>query len=165
MAEAMTIDEVMENAEIKTGMSDLTSAMEQNPVMMKLVEAAETVEDLYQITKKFVKVAFDDFKKVFVQVANYFSSDKTVLADEMLDGVVGGWSLSGWFKKAANKIACVAGCVAGIGAFVGGIALGGAIAVFGGPVGVVGGIAIAGAGIAGGTALLYDSINMLKNLD
>ncbi len=165
MAEVMTIDEVMENAEIKAGMNDLTSAMEQNPVMMKLVEAAETVEDLYQITKKFVKIAFDDFKKVFSQVANYFSEDKMVLSDEMLDDVVGGWSLSGWFKKTANKIACVAGCVAGIGAVVGGILLGGILIGTSNPIGLAAGVAVAGAGLVGGTALLLDCVHMLKNMD
>ncbi len=161
--EVVTINEVMEDEKIKQGMDELVAAMEKDAATMKLVEAAETVEDLYQITKRFVKVTIEDFKKVFRQVADYFTTDKTEIADEILDDVVGGWSLSGWFKKAANKLACVAGCIAGVGAFVGGVALGGAIAFLGGPIGLVGGLAVMGAGIAGGTALLYESINMLKN--
>ncbi len=163
MAEVMTINEVLEDAKIQQGMDDLVAAMEKDAATMKLVEAAATVEDLFQITKRFIQVTFEDFKKVFHQVADYFSADKTEIADEILDDVVGGWSLSGWFKKAANKLACVAGCIAGVGAIVGGAALGGALAFLGGPVGLAGGMVVMGAGLAGGTALLYESINMLKN--
>ena len=164
MTEAMTIDEVMENEKIKAGMDDFVAAMEQDAAMMRVVEAAKSVEDMYEITKRFVKMAFEDFKKLFQQVAHYFSDDKTVLADEMLDSVVGGWSFSGLFDNIGQKLACIAGCVAGVGAFVGGIALGGVLIATANPVGLAAGMAVAGAGIAGGTALLYDSINMLKRL-
>ncbi len=164
MAEVLTIDEVMENEKIKAGMDDFVAAMEQDAAMMKVVEAAKTVEDMYEITKRFVKVAFEDFKKLFNQVAHYFSSDKTALADEMLDNVVGGWSFSSLFDNIGQKLACIAGCVAGVGAVIGGIALGGALIATANPVGLAAGLAVAGAGLAGGTAMLYDSINMLKRL-
>ncbi len=161
MAEAMTVNEFMENEEIKQGMDNLVAAMEKDAATMKLAEAAETVEDLYQITKRFVQMTFEDFKKVFRLVADYFTADKTEIADEILDDVVGGWSLSGWFKKNANKLACVAGCIASVGAIVGGLALGGAMIVFGGPIGLGLGLCTISAGLAGGVNLLSESIQML----
>ena len=165
MEHTLTFSDMMANETVHQKMDTLVEAMEKDPVMMKLAEAAQTVEDMYEITKSFIQVTFEDFKKVFHQVADYFSSDKAVLSDDILDDVVGGWSLSSWFGSAAEKIKCVAGCVGGAALMLAGIGLGMTLCIIGGPVGVGAGITVAAAGLVGGAQMIRENNTKLLHME
>ncbi len=126
------------------------AALEADPEMSLLLKAAETVEDVYEIVKRFSKATFEEVKGIFEQTVDYYKQTKAALSDEMLDYVVGG-SFSSWWNR--WKAAIVGGvvfvaCVAAgtlIGAAVGGYT--GAIA--GAAIGLVVGI------VAGSAAAKY----------
>lgn len=128
--------------------------LESVPEVNVLMKAAETVEDVYEIVKKFSKATFEQVKEIFEQAVDYYKQFKAVLTDEILDNVVGGWSFSSWWNK--NKADIIGGaifatCVIGgviIGACTGG--LGGAV------VGAAAGLVIGAA--AGGAAGLITYI-------
>lgn len=146
MADTMTYEELMNNEKMQAGMADFVESVQKDSVLMPLIEAAQTVEDMFNITKKYLQVTFAEFKNLFKQAVDYFSADKVALADEMLDDVVGGWSLSGWFKSNVEKIKCV-------GAIVGAFALGAAVGVLGGMMIGVGGPIGGLLGVAGVVAV------------
>lgn len=118
-------------------------ALEENPVTQKLMEAAQTVEDVFQIVKEFAKTTLEDFKLIWDKTLDYFKNEKAELSDEVMDSVVGGWSFSSFwnkFKKPIIAAGIVVACVAG------GIAAG----AWAGPVGIAAGIA--GGLVVGGIA-------------
>ncbi len=164
MENTLTFKDLMENETMQQKMDALTTAMEEDPVMMKLVNAAKTVEDMYEITKSFIKVTLDDFKKVFWKVADYFSADKAVISDDILDDVVGGWSFSSLFGSAYEKIKCIGGCIAGAALMLGGVALGVTMIVVGGPVGVAAGITVAAAALVGGADMIRENNTKLQTM-
>ncbi len=164
MANAMTYEELMNNEKVQKGMEDFVASVQQDSALMKIIDAAKTVEDMFEITKTFCKVTFEQFKSLFQQAADYLSSDKAVLADEMLDDVVGGWSLSSWFSSNVEKIKCV-GAIAG--AFVLGATfgvLGGAMIAVGGPLGGFIGVAAAAAGTGLAAKIILDNSAKLQTL-
>ncbi len=120
----------------------IKNLIDADPEASALIETAETVEDVFAIVKKFAKVTLEQLKVIFEKTVDYFKESKAVLADELLDNVVGG-GLFDWWKKNRRDIvgwACFGACVLGgiiIGACTGGI--GGAV------VGAIGG------GLAGAT--------------
>ncbi len=129
------------------------AALEADPEVSLLVKAAETVEDVYEIVKRYSKATLEQVKVLFEKTVDYFKETKAILVDEVLDNVVGGWSFSNWWNKnkafivgAAVLVACVAvGTV--VGAVTGGVA--GAMVGFG--IGVVVGSA---AGSAARSAMM-----------
>ncbi len=148
MEKTMTYNELMENEAVKKGTADVLAIIEKDPEAMKLIDAADTVEGLYEATKRYLKIAWEDFKKVFASTMDYLTSQKTALHDEVLDNVVGGWSFSGWFNSLSKKVQCVACIVVGATLAVASGALAVTAVALGGPVGaVVGGLA----GVAGFT--------------
>ena len=126
MAEAVTVEELnVAEAMGREGMSETTgkllSAIEENPVVSKLLNAAETIEDAYDVVKNYVVLKFEDFKVLFNKTMDYFKESKMALDDKVLDNVAGG----GWFSDIWNKykkeIVCaviVIGCTA-VGALAG----------------------------------------------
>ncbi len=164
MEHTITFNDMMADEMMQQKMDTLVEAMEKDPVMMKIVDAAKTVEDMYEITKSFIKVTFEDFKKVFHQVTDYFSSDKAVLSDEILDDVVGGWSLSSWFSSNMEKIKCVAACVGGAALMLGGMGLGMTLCIIGGPGGVAAGLTVAAAGLVGGAQMIRENNTKLQQM-
>ena len=151
MADAMTYEELMEQESVKENIEKAQAVIEADPVAMKLIDAAKTVEDLYEATKRFIQMKLEDFKVVFQNTFAYFSSEKAELSDEILDDVAGGWSLSSVFSSISKKALCIAGCVIGGAICVAGCALGAAIIAATGPIGVIGGgaVAMASMGIGG----------------
>ena len=113
MAETMTFEEGMAQETTRENMVKVYNYMETDSVVMKLIEAAKTVEDMYEAAKHFVQMKFEDFKLLLERTADYFSSPKAVLPDEMLDSVAGGWSFGSLFSSISKKAWCIAGCVAG----------------------------------------------------
>ncbi len=107
--------------------------LESVPEVNVLMKAAETVEDVYEIVKKFSKATFEQVKEIFEQAVDYYKQSKAVLTDEILDNVVGGWSFSQFWSQ--NK-----GFVVGAAVFVASIVTGAvAGAVVAGPLGAAAG--------------------------
>ncbi len=129
------------------------AALEADLEVSLLVKAAETVEDVYEIVKRYSKATLEQVKVLFEKTVDYFKETKAILADEVLDNVVGGWSLSSWWNK--NKAFIVGGvvlvaCVA-VGTVVGAVTGGVAGAMVGFGIGVVVGSA---AGSAARSAMM-----------
>ena len=163
MAEAMTSKEFSENKTVKESMAQMTDIIEADSEAMKLIEAARTVEDMWEVTKRFVKLGFEEFKNFFRNTVDYFSSPKAELPDEVLDNVAGGWSLTGLFSNIAKKTACVVACVACAAGFVTSLALGVVAATVAGPVGMIAGCGFAAVGMVGCSAAFSYCYNELKN--
>ena len=67
---------------------------------------------------------WENMKKLFAEVTDYFKADKVELSDDTLDCVVGGWSLSGFwnkYKKAIISTAIIVGCAVALGVVTGGV--------------------------------------------
>ncbi len=139
---------LIENEEAVKAAEKMQAALEADPEVSVLMKAAETVEDVYEIIKRFSKATLAQVKVLFDKTVDYFKESKAELSDETLDNVVGGWSLSSWWNK--NKAAIVGWTVFGVCCAVGVIAgaatfgLGGAAVglVMGGVVGGLGGAAL-----------------------
>ena len=122
--------------------------IEANPVSRKLLEAAQTVEDAYQVFKDYVEMKWEDFKIVFRKTVDYFREPKAALPDDMLDSVVGGGWSDFWnkYKHKIIRASIIVGCIAG------GIALG---ALTGGAAGAVV-FGLVGAAVGYGGVLAYE---------
>ena len=159
MAEAITYSEIMENESVQKGMDEMMAALEADPVTMKLLDAAKTVEDMYEVSKKYIRMKFEDFKKMFHMTVDYLFAPKEALADEVLDNVAGGsFFLRDLFNSLKKKAQCIVGVIAGGALILGAAAVGAAAIVYGGPLGVPAGLAIAGAGIINGASLVVENI-------
>ncbi len=125
--------------------------LESVPEVNALMKAAETVEDVYEIVKKFSKATFEEVKMIFEKACDYYKETKAVLTDEILDNVAGGFSLSDLW--ADNKP-----FVIGASVFLASIVIGAtAGAVVAGPLGAAAGalgglVAGVGLGIIAGVA-------------
>ncbi len=147
--ENLDIAKLVANEDAAQATERVKSALEADPEVSVLVKAAETVEDVYEIIKKYSKATLAQVKVLFDKTVDYFKETKAELSDETLDNVVGGWSFSSWWNK--NKadiigwtivgVACVVGLA--VGAVTGGV--GGA--AMGLAVGAVAGL-IVGSGVA-----------------
>ncbi len=130
------------------------AALEADPEVSLLVKAAETVEDVYEIVKRYSKATLEQVKVLFEKTVDYFKETKSVLADEVLDNVVGGWSFSNWWNK--NKAFVLGGVV-----FVACVAAGAVVgACLGGAAGALGGAAI---GVVVGSALGTATMTSILN--
>ncbi len=152
-AENVDVSKVMAAEGMQDAADKVLQELEANPVTQKLMETAQTVEDMFQIVKNYAKVKLEEFKVIWDKTVNYFKEEKAALADEMLDNVVGGWSFSSFWNKWKKPIlaaAIVVGCT------VAGVVVGAATAGLGGA--AIG--AAVGAGIGALAAYVYvDSTN------
>ncbi len=145
MSEAITVAnvdvaKVMGVEGVGDAVHKIVAVLEENPAVKALMDAAETVEDMYAAAKEYVQMKLEDFKVLWDKTAAYFKESKAALPDEVMDTVVGGWSISGFFNKWKKEIVAT---VIAVGCTVGGAIAGGLLA---GPVGVVAG-AVVGAGV------------------
>ena len=118
---------------IQEKVEQVKELMESVPEVNVLMKAAETVEDVYEIVKKFSTATFEQVKVIFEKTVTYYKETKAVLTDEVLDNVVGGWSLSKWWND-------YKGFIVGASVFVASVAVG-AVAGFcvAGPLGAAAG--------------------------
>ena len=158
---AVDIDvaEVMSHQENQSAAEQLKAALEANPAVSQMMEAAQSVEEMYDSVKEYISLKLEDFKVLFDKTIEYFKGPKVALEDEMMECVVGGWSFSNFWNKYKKTICAVvvvagmavlgaaAGAVIGVTAAV----LAGTTMVTGGTIGAVGGAIVSG--IAGG--LIY----------
>lgn len=126
-------------------------AMEENPVVAKLLDAAETIEDMYEISKNYITMKFEEFKQMFEEAMNYCKEPKMELSDETMENIVGG--APRWLKrlgKIALGVVIVAGVIAAV-AVSGGVA-GAAVGAVGGA--IAGGLSTAAGATAAGGAFV-----------
>ncbi len=153
MSESITVEnvdvaKVMSAKGAGEAVARLQEMMEENPAVKKLMDAAQTVEDMYEVAKAYIEVKLEDFKVLWNKTVDYFKESKAALPDEVMDSVVGGWSISGFFNKWKKEI--IATTIA-VGCMVGGIVIGAAL---GGWVGAAAG-AVAGAAVGITFATMY----------
>ncbi len=146
--ENVDVAKVMRTEGASEAVARLQVLMEENPVVKKLMEAARTVEDMYEVAKTYIEVKLEDFKVLWNKTVDYFKESKTALPDEMMDSVVGGWSISGFFNKWKKEI--IATTIA-VGCLAAGVVIGAAL---GGWVGAAAG-AVAGAAVGLTFATMY----------
>lgn len=155
----INVTEIMSHEENQNAVEQLKAAIESNSTVNKLMEAAQTVEEMYAAVKDYVSLKLDDFKILFDKAVDYIKGPKVKLEDEMMECVVGGFSFSSlWnkYKKTICAVAVVAGlAIVGVatGAVVGvtaGFLAGAATLAVGGTIGgTVGGVigALVGGGL------------------
>ena len=90
-------------AEIKK----LQAAMEADTVVGKLMDAAESVEDMYEVAKRYIQIKFEDFCQVFNETMDYLKGSKVELDDGTMECVVGGFSWRGLWNG-VKKVAIAA---------------------------------------------------------
>ncbi len=135
----------MANKAACEGVDQLEAMIDKDQETCALLDAAQSLEDVFTAVKKYVVMKFEDFTALFDDVMNYFKEDKTALSDETLDCVVGGWSWGGLWqsvKKRATAVLIGAACGAAVGAVAGAVTAAGGGALVGAFIGaVLGGIA------------------------
>ncbi len=156
--ENVNVAEILGTADAMQRVEKVKEAITADPEVGALVKAAQSVEDVFAIVKKFAKVTLEEMKVLFQKTVDYFKETKAALSDDVLDYVSGGWSLSQWWKERKADIiggvvfvACIVGGAV-IGACTGG--LGGA--VLGACVGLLAG-AVAG-GVAAAVTGIVDEV-------
>lgn len=132
----MNMAMAMENADVRQQSKELLAKLEADPVVNGLMEAAETIEDMYEIAKRYVTMKLEDFRQLFEEAMDYYKNAKVELDDDTMEYVVGGSWKSFW--KTFKKVALTAVIVAGVGL---------ACAATGGLAGA--GIGVAGAYVTG----------------
>lgn len=159
MADTATIDvehvnvaEILGREDAQAEEKKFEAALAENPAAMKVFEAVKSVEDAYEIAKKFVQIKLEEFKVLFEKTVNYFKDTKTALDDETLDCVSGGWGfsfLSDFWNE--HKFGIVFGSILVAGVVVGAIAGAATGGVFGAVIGACAG-GVVGAFIGMATA-------------
>lgn len=134
-------------------------AMAENPVVNQLMEAAETIEDMYQVAKHYVQITFDKFAELYESATNFYK-EKTELSDDTMEAVIGGASFWKWVKRIAVATAVVvavaaacaltAGAAGAIAGVAGAAAHGAVAAAFGTTAALTGGAATLGGAATGG---------------
>lgn len=96
----MKVEEMIANGSVQAGMQKFQAALEADPMLNQLAEAAKSIEEMFNVAKNFIIVEFNEFRQVFEDVMEFYSEPKLALADEVLDGVGGGFSWSSFGKLA-----------------------------------------------------------------
>lgn len=134
VAQIMAVDKAKEAAE------KLEEIMAADPEISSMIDASKSVEDVFDVVKKFINITINEFKVVFQKTVDWFNKDKAVVPDEMLDSVAGGgfWgNLWDKIKKPVVAVGIIVSCTAA------GIGLGAAFGGFlGAPVGGVVGLVV-----------------------
>lgn len=141
----INVAEIMSHEENQTAAEQLKAAIENNPAVSQMMEAAHSVEEMYQAVKEYISLKLDDFKVLFDKTIEFFKSPKVQLEDDMMECVVGGGFFSNlWdkYKKTICAVVVVAG-MAVVGAAAG--------AVVGVTAAVLAGTSMAIGGTAGAT--------------
>ncbi len=144
--ENVNISKIMSVEGAAEKVDQFVAALDENPAVKKLLDAAQSVEDVYHIAKDYIQMKLEDFKILFEKTVAYFKNEKAALPDEVMEDVVGGWSFSEWWNKWKRPIVAssiLVGCVVG-GALIGGALGGGPGAVVGAFTGLIVGAVASG---------------------
>ena len=143
--EKINVAALMATEDAQLAKEKFEALVHADPKANALLEAAESVEDVYHVIKRFIDVTLDQVKTAFHKTVDYFKGSRVALDDETLDNVVGGWSFSSWWNKYKDAVTMVTGVVliASIGVALGAVTFGVGGAIIGGIAGsVVGGICV-----------------------
>ena len=142
---SINVAAIMEDTQSRATIDQIQEAMSRDTVVDKMIEAAQTVEDLYQVVMRYGSMKFEEFKALCSDVMDYFRGPKVALDDEIMDAVVGGGFWGNLWNKCKTVVAAVgAGIV--VGALAAGLVLSAAplaltaAAVVGVVAGVAGGV-------------------------
>ena len=112
-AENINVAEIMSHEDNQTAVAQLQAAIESNPAVSQMMEAAQSVEEMYQAIKDYISLKLDDFKVLFNKTVDFFKGSKVQLEDDMMECVGGGWSFSSFWNK-YKKTICAVAVVAGM---------------------------------------------------
>ncbi len=143
--ENINVAAIMGTEGMTENMEKVKAAFEADQEVGPLMRAAQSIEDVYEIVKKFSTATLEQVKVILQKTVDYLYQDKAELSDETLDCVAGGWFLTDWWKQnkgdcimLVSVIACVAvgtvvgACYGGVGGAIAGASTG---AVVGGVIG------------------------------
>ena len=91
---SINVAAIMEDPQSRATIDQIQAAMSSDPIVDKMMKAAQTVEDAYEVVKRYVVIKFEDFKAVCDDMMEYFQGPKVALDDSIMDAVAGGgiWS-------------------------------------------------------------------------
>ncbi len=149
--EKINVAALMATEDAQQAKAKFEALVHADPKANALLAAAESVEDVYQVIKRFIDVTLDQVKAAFHKTMDYFKGSKVELDDDTLDNVVGGWSLSSWWNKYKDAVTMVTGVVliASMGVALGAVTFGVGGAIIGGIAGTVAGSFIISKGMGG----------------
>ena len=128
---------VMKDRAAAAEIRNLQAYMEADPVVNRMMDAAETVEDMYEVAKRYIQIKFEDFRQAFNEAMDYLKGSKVELDDDVMECVAGGFSWGGLWNTLKKVAVAVAVGVAVVGACV--VTGGVAGAVLGATVGAIAG--------------------------
>ena len=146
---------LMADSEGRGKVEEIQKILENDSVISKLMEAAQGIQDAYEIVKKFVTVKYETFKALCMDVLDYFNEDKVALSDETMDAVVGGGFFGNLWNKCKKVVISVGvGVLCGLGAAALTVAAAGVIIGTGGA-GTIAVAAAVGAVVGTGSGLAH----------
>ncbi len=146
---------LMADSEGRGKVEEIQKILENDSVIGKLMEAAQGIQDAYEIVKKFVTVKYETFKALCMDVLDYFNEDKVALTDETMDAVVGGGFFGDLWNKCKKVVVSVGvGVLCGLGAAALTVAAAGVIIGTGGA-GTIAVAAAVGAVVGTGSGLAH----------
>ena len=146
---------LMADSEGRGKVEEIQKILENDSVIGKLMEAAQGIQDAYEIVKKFVTVKYETFKALCMDVLDYFNEDKVALSDETMDAVVGGGFFGNLWNKCKKVVISVGvGVLCGLGAAALTVAAAGVIIGTGGA-GTIAVAAAVGAVVGTGSGLAH----------
>ncbi len=126
------VAQIMSHEDNKNAVEQIRAAFESNPAVSQMLDAAQSVEDMYEAIKEYFSLKLEDFKVMYDKAVDFLKSPKAKLEDDVMECVIGGSWSSVWngFKKTACAVAVVTamsvlGGAVGVGIGMGVIALAG----------------------------------------
>lgn len=99
---------IMQSAGFQDKLKAQMLEMQQNPVVNQLMEAAQTVEDMYNVAKHYITLTYEKFVELYDSAMDYCKSAKMELSDDTMEIVTGGWKCPKWLKVVGAVAAAVA---------------------------------------------------------
>lgn len=134
-----SVAEMMSRAENQEILNKMRVALDADEEAARIMENADSIDDLYTVVSRYIKVRFEDFRKALESTVEHLSRPKTMLSDDMLECVTaaGIWNfLKNNWKTVVLGTVGVALAATGIGVIVAGVA--GTTIIAGGTIGAVG---------------------------
>ena len=120
------VAEMMSKAENQEILNKMRVALDADEEVARIMENADSIDDVYTVFSRYIKVKFEDFREALESTVEYLTQPKAMLSDDMLEGVTAAGffsSVGGWFKRNWKTALLVTGGVVlaatGIGAAIG----------------------------------------------
>lgn len=86
----INVAEMMSYGEIQEAVEELKATLESNPAVGQMIDAAQSLEEMYESMKDYIGMKLEDFKVVFHKAVAFVTGPKTKLEDDMMESVAGG---------------------------------------------------------------------------